>query len=79
LLILTWQLGIGWAGIIGAFAMGLGTALFTGGIAIASVLAREGAIARLTSLQVTRVMPWFQIASGTLIAALSLIVLQQIP
>lgn len=78
LLILTWQLGIGWAGIIGAFAMGLGTALVTGGIAMASVLAREGAIARLTSPQLTRVMPWFQIISGTMIAALSLVVLQQV-
>lgn len=78
LLILTWQLGIGWAGVIGAFAMGLGTALVTGGIAMASVLAREGAISRLTSPQLARVMPWLQIISGTLIAALSLVVLQQV-
>jgi nickel/cobalt exporter len=78
LLILTWQLGIGWAGIMAAFAMGLGTALVTGGIAMASVLAREGAISRLTSPQLARVMPWFQIISGTLIAALSLMVLQQV-
>lgn len=67
-LILTWQLGIGAAGIAGAFAMGLGTAAFTAAVALMSVFAREGAFGGLGLGQLARVLPWAEIVAGGLIA-----------
>lgn len=67
-LILTWQLGIGAAGIAGAFAMGLGTAAFTAAVALMSVFAREGAFGGLGLGQLSRVLPWAEILAGALIA-----------
>ncbi len=67
-LILTWQLGIGAAGIAGAFAMGLGTAAFTAAVALMSVFAREGAFGGLGLGQLARVLPWAEILAGGVIA-----------
>lgn len=67
-LILTWQLGIGAAGIAGAFAMGLGTAAFTAAVALLSVFAREGAFGGLGLGQLARVLPWAEVFAGALIA-----------
>ncbi|MDZ7906280.1 MAG: hypothetical protein U5N55_11290 [Cypionkella sp.] len=68
-LILTWQLGLAWAGIAGAFAMGIGTALFTASVALASVAAREGAFGGLGFGQLARVLPWAEMLAGAVIAA----------
>lgn len=77
LLILTWQLGIGLAGIAGTFAMGLGTALVTVGVALLAVWAREGALASLPLDRVARALPLFEIVAGALVAAVALSLLSQ--
>lgn len=76
LLVLTWQLGLIWAGIAGAYAMGLGTALITSGVAILSVTAREGAFASLPRLDKARIaLPVAGILAGLVIAGAALAML----
>lgn len=71
-LILTWQLGIGAAGVIGAFVMGLGTALLTLAVAFMAVWAREGAFAALPGRGVARAVPVLELGVGLAIAAAAL-------
>lgn len=76
LLVLCWQLGLAWAGIAGAYAMGLGTALITAGVAILSVTAREGAFAGLPGLSRARAtLPVLGILAGVLITGAALAML----
>jgi ABC-type nickel/cobalt efflux system permease component RcnA len=67
-LILTWQLGIGMAGVIGAVVMALGTALVTVGVAALSVWAREGAVSILPGGRLARALPLVELALGGIIA-----------
>lgn len=76
-LVLTWQLGIALAGIVGAFVMGLGTALVTVGVALLAVWAREGALAALPGRGVARAVPVLELAFGALIAVAALGLLVQ--
>lgn len=76
-LVLTWQLGIAVAGVIGAFVMGLGTALVTVGVALMAVWAREGALAGLGGGRVARAMPWLELLAGGAIAVAALGLLLQ--
>ena len=69
LLILTFQMGIGAAGVAGAFAMGLGVAVVTVGVAVLAVWSREGALAGIGEARVWRVLPVLEIAGGLVIAA----------
>lgn len=72
ILILTWQLGIALAGIVGAFVMGIGTAVVTMGVALLAVWAREGAFAGLGGGKAARVIPWLELAVGGVIAVAAL-------
>jgi nickel/cobalt transporter (NicO) family protein len=75
LLVLTWQMGIGAAGIAGAYAMGLGTAAITVAVAGLSVWAREGMLSVLSGAWVARALPVLELAAGLAIAALSLMLM----
>ena len=78
LLILTWQLGIGLAGVAGVFAMGLGTAIVTLTVAGLAVWTREGALASLPGQSISRVLPWFEVLAGALVAVIALSLLVQV-
>lgn len=77
LLVLTWQMGIGWAGVAGTYAMGLGTALVTVAVAGLSVWAREGVLATLAGGRVAQVLPVLELAAGLAIAAVSVLLVTQ--
>jgi len=66
LLILTWRMQIGAAGIAGAYVMALGTATVTLTVAVLSVWAREGALA-LPGARLARALPLLELAGGAVI------------
>lgn len=67
-LILTWQLGLALAGIVGAFVIGLGTGLVTVAVALMAVWAREGALAGLGRGRLARALPVLELTLGAVIA-----------
>lgn len=71
LLILTFQLGIGAAGVAGAFAMGAGVAVVTMAVALLAVWSREGALASLGEARIWRALPVLELAAGAVIAILA--------
>ncbi|WP_281857055.1 nickel/cobalt transporter [Litoreibacter halocynthiae] len=67
-LIITWQMGIAMAGIAGAFAMALGTAVVTIGVGVAAVTMRAGLIGSFASSRVaTGIVPAIELMAGLLI------------
>ncbi|MDO8884864.1 MAG: hypothetical protein U0934_04865 [Pseudotabrizicola sp.] len=75
LLILTFAMGIGWAGVLGTFAMGLGTASVTVMVAAMAYWAREGALAALPGAGLARLLPGVELVAGAVIAGVSLMLL----
>jgi nickel/cobalt transporter (NicO) family protein len=79
LLILTWRLGLDWAGIIGAFVMGLGTACVTLVVALASVSVRESALMGVASGPgIARTMALGEVLGGAVVLTLALHLFRQI-
>lgn len=68
ILIVTFQLGIALAGVVGALVMGLGTALITVAAAMLSVWAREGALDGLGLGRFAIAVPVLELVVGALIA-----------
>lgn len=75
LLVLTWQLGIGAAGIAGAFAMGLGVAVVTVAVAGLAVWAREGGLAVLPEGRLRWALPAVELTAGLIIATAAIMLL----
>ncbi|APX11007.1 nickel/cobalt transporter [Tateyamaria omphalii] len=71
LLILCFGLGIPWAGIAGAFVMGLGTASVTVLVAITAVGARQSVLAGWSGTGAVRAMGLIEVAAGALIALIA--------
>lgn len=72
ILIITFQLGIALAGVVGALVMGLGTALVTAGAALMAVWAREGALSGLGLARFAAVLPMVELFVGAVIALAAL-------
>ncbi len=72
-LVITWSMGIFWAGILASYAMGLGTAAITVAVALGSVWFRDGLAFSVAGGPVARVaLPALQMLAGAVIAMVAL-------
>ena len=73
LLILTWRMGLEWAGIVGAFVMGAGTASVSLLVAVLAVGFRESLLDRLRQNPASlRAVPLIEMSVGLLIFGITL-------
>lgn len=72
LLLLTWRIGLDWAGVVGALVMGLGTATVTVVVALASVSIRESALMRAAAgPQTARALAGLELLAGLIVLAVA--------
>ena len=72
ILILTAQMGVFWAGVLGTLGMALGTASVTIVVALAAVGLRRGALSGWAeSAALARAQPLLEVAVGALVAVLA--------
>jgi ABC-type nickel/cobalt efflux system permease component RcnA len=74
-LVLTWQLGIALAGVMGAVVMGLGTATVTVAVALMAAWAREGLLTGAGAGRLARAVPILELTLGAVIAVAALVLL----
>ena len=67
-LILTFGMGIAWAGVLGALVMGLGTAVLTLGVALGAGILRGGLAERLNGPSGQRAMAVVEMLAGAMVA-----------
>ena len=67
LLILTYQMGIAGAGVLGTFVMGLGTASVTMVVALLAVWSREGLLSGLNTGRLARALPVMELLAGAVV------------
>ena len=79
LLVLTQGMGIAVAGLVGTFAMGLGTASVTVLVALMAVWAREGALHRLPGARLARLLPLIEAMAGAVIMVVALSLMGRVP
>ena len=79
LLVLTQGMGIAVAGVVGTFAMGLGTASVTVLVALMAVWAREGALHRLPGARLARLLPLIEALAGAVIMVVALSLMGRVP
>lgn len=72
ILIITFQLGIALAGVVGALVMGMGTALITVSAALLAVWGREGMLSGLGLERFARALPVIEVVVGAVIAVAAL-------
>ncbi|MCU0801392.1 MAG: hypothetical protein MUD11_06390 [Rhodobacteraceae bacterium] len=72
LLILTLQMDIAGAGVLGTFVMGLGTASVTMVVATLAVWSREGVLAGLSDGRLARALPLIELLAGAVVVIVAL-------
>ena len=77
-LIITQSLGVGWAGVLGVLAMGLGTGLVTALVAGLAVWSREGAWANIPGSGLARLLPAAEVVAGALIVLAAALLLGRV-
>jgi ABC-type nickel/cobalt efflux system permease component RcnA len=76
LLILTWQMGLAVTGILGTFAMGLGTFAAVAAVALLAGVLRRGTLGALAgSARLALALPLIEIAAGLIVAITAALVL----